>query len=279
MIDPSVANALGSILTTVEQSLHRWERGDCQRVISSSSQGDTSLFSSFFGKPRIHHQLPEHLEGDLDDDDESVLAPLLEKSKRPLLRDLTVDPSTLCKAACAFQRLSKKHPYVKGGWTLTRVAVRLLSSKDARLMKECSIHDIARLCEATVLSEADGHGRELITGLFARKVLQVLNSALDDELDQKVDSSIDLTAASPPEKSSLLLSLGQLGAKHYSSDDAKHSAYKKMRLESNSPLLSKHEIHSLDLSSTLKLVSVLFILICLTIILTHTLNPSSEVLS
>ena len=257
MMDSSVANALGSILTTVEQSLHRWERGGSQRILSSSPRqgSDRSIFSSFFGKPRINHQLLEHLEGDIDDDDESILAPLIEKSKRPLLRDLTVDPSTLCKAACAFQRLCKKYPFMKGGWTITRVAVRLLSSKDARLMKECSIHDISRLCEATVLSDADGHGRELITGLFARRVLQLLNDVLDIEPDKTVESSIKLANASGPEKSSLLLSLGQLGAKHRLKDDAKHTAYKKMRLVSNTPLLSTDEVSSLDGSLSLKLVS------------------------
>lgn len=256
MINLSVADALGSILATVEQSLYRWERGTVPT--SSNQASEASVFSSFFGKPRLNHQLLEHMLNDGEDEDESVLGPLLQRSGKPLLRDLSVDPSTLCKAACAFQRLSKKHPYMKGGWTLTRVAVRLLSSKNARLMKECSIHDIVRLCEATALGEADGHGRELITGLFARKVLQVLNDSLDCATE-KTDSSIDVSTASPSELCSLLWSLGELGAKHYLSDDARHSAYKRMRLVSETSLLSQDQVKALDCSSALKLVSILLI--------------------
>lgn len=253
MITLTVADALGSILATVEHSLHRWERGTVPSSLNQASEA--SVFSSFFGKPRLNHQLLEHMLNDGEDDDESALGPLLEKSRKPLLRDLSVDPSTLCRAACAFQRLSKSHPYMKGGWTLTRVAVRLLSSKNARLMKECSIHDIVRLCEATVLCEADGHGRELITGLFARKVLQVLNESLDSASEE---SSIDVSMASASELSSLLWSLGELGAKHHQIDDARHSAYKRMRLVSEVSLLSQDQVKSLDCSSTLKLVSMAY---------------------
>jgi hypothetical protein len=256
MMTLSAADALGSILATVEQSLHRWERGECNRAMPSPNQNnDASVFSSFFGKSRLNQQLLEHMLIDGEDEDDSVLAPLLEESRKPLLKDLSLDPSTLCKAACSLQRLSRAYPNMKGGWTITRVAVRLLSSKNAQLMKECSIHDISRLCEATVLSEADGHGRELITGLFARKVIQVLNDSLDSTAE-KQDGCIEVSAASSRELCLLLWSLGELGAKHYRNDDARHLAYKKMRLVSEAPLLSKDQIESLDFSSSLKLVSI-----------------------
>jgi hypothetical protein len=255
----SVAVALGRILATVEQSLHRWERGDCKILFrdntSSSLGSDVSLFSSFFGRPRVNQPLLEQMLSDDGDDDDSVLAPLLEKSRRPLLRDLSVDPSTLCKAACAFQRLSVEHPHIKGGWTLTRVAIRLLCSKDARLMRECSIHDIARLCEAAVRSDADGHGRELITGLFAHKVVQVLNESLEQGGDAKIDSSIDFTEASPSEISLLLWALGELGTKHTLNDETRRSAYKKMYLVAVTPFLTRDQVKSLDVSSAMKLVS------------------------
>jgi hypothetical protein len=252
----SVGVALGRILATVEQSLHRWERGDCQSPIvdNGSLSSDASVFSSFFGKPRMNLAILEQMGSDHDNEDELELAPLLEKSHRPMLRDLSVDPSTLCKAACGFQRLSAKHPHIKGGWTLTRVAVRLLSSKDARLMRECSIHDIVRLSEAAVLSDVDGHGRELITGLFARKVVQVLNEALDSGRDGK-SGSVDVAAATPSEVCTLLWALGELGAKHSLDDEASHSAYKKMRLIAGTPLLTRDQVKSLDVSSAIKLVS------------------------
>eukprot|EP00980_Cylindrotheca_fusiformis_P007972 scaffold1697_cov120-Cylindrotheca_fusiformis.AAC.54 len=189
---------------------------------------------------------------DGEDEDDSPLGPLLQKSRKPLLRDLSVDPSTLCRAACAFQRLSKQYPYMKGGWTLTRVAIRLLSSKNARLMKECSIHDIVKLCEATVLCEADGQGRELITGLFARKVLQVLNESLDCEQKEET-STIDLSRASSSELCTLIWALGELGTKHHRSDESRHSAYKRMRLVAPTPLLSQEQVKKLECSSVVKL--------------------------
>jgi hypothetical protein len=259
--DGSVAIALGRILATVEHSLHRWERGECQSHLqdkddSLSLGNDASVFSSFFGKPRLNLPLLEQVVTDQDDEDESLLATILDATRRPMLQDLSIDPSTLCKAACAFQRLSAKHRHINAGWTLTRVAVRLLSSKDARLMRECSINDIVRLCEATVLNDVDGHGRELITGLFARKVVQVLNDALDKGGDGGADSSINVASASPYEISTLLWALGELGAKHSLSDEARHSAYKKMRLVSAVPLLTKDEVKLLDASAVIKLVSI-----------------------
>lgn len=253
MINLSVSDALGSILASVEQSLHQWERG--KTSTTQYDTRDTSVFSSFFGKPRLKQQLLEHALNDGEDEEESALAPILEKSRKPLLRDLTVDPTTLCKAACGYQRLSKRHPYMKGAWTLTRVAIRLLASKNARLMKECSVHDVIRLCEATVLAEVDGHGTDLVTGLFARKVLQVLNAAVDNGSKAK-DSSIDMSQASSTEICTLLWSLGELGVKHHFHDDAKRSAYKRMHFVCESALLSASEIDTLKLPSILKLVSI-----------------------
>ena len=252
MITLSVADALGSILAAVEQSLHQWERG--KTSITQYETRDASVFSSFFGLPRLKQQLLEHALNDGEDEDESDWTPILEKSRKPLLRDLTVDPATLCKAACGYQRLSRKYPNMKGAWSLTRVAIRLLASKNARLMKECSIHDVISLCEATVLAEGDGHGTDLVTGLFARKVLQLLNAAIDNGSEAK-DSSIDVTQASSTEICILLWSLGELGVKHRFHDDAKCSAYKRRHFACESALLSVSEIDDLEFPSLLKLVS------------------------
>jgi hypothetical protein len=217
--------------------------------------------------------LLEQTVGDHDDDDDNELAPTVKKSRRPLLRDLSVDPSTLCKAACAFQRLLVKHPEIKGGWKLTNVAIRLLTSKNARLMKECSVHDIVRLCEAAVRSDQEGHGRELITGLFAHKAVQVLNEILDESANgKKQTTSIRIGAASPAEMATLVWALGDLGVKHALPDDSRQTAYKKLRLVTDTPLLTAEEVHLLDLSSAAKLVSNVpttgsyhfdYILICL----------------
>ncbi len=233
--------ALGKILAAAEHSLHRWERVDFAKDVSSvDSYVESPLFSSFFGKSRINLPILEQAINDDDDDDDMALAPL-GRSQRPKLRDLMIDPSTLCKAACGFQRLSKEHQFIKGGWTFTRVAVRLLSSKNARLMKECSIHDIVRLCEAAVLSDVDGHGRELIIGLFARQVVKVLNEVLDDE--KQHSTSIDIETASSTELSTLIWTLGEMGVKYSA---GKHVAGKKMRLEFADPLLRAIRLKSLD---------------------------------
>jgi hypothetical protein len=229
--------ALGKILAAAEHSLHKWERVDSAKdVASTESHVESPLFSSFFGRPRINLPILEQAVNDDDDEDDQFLAPL-GRSRRPKLRDLMIDPSTLCKAACGFQRLSKEHPYIKGGWTFTRVAVRLLSSKNARLMKECSIHDIVRLCEAAVLSDVDGHGRELIIGLFARQVAKVLNEVLEDGTLH--DTSIDIETASSTEIATLIWTLGEMGVKY---SPSKH----KMRLAFAEPLLQRIRVKSLD---------------------------------
>lgn len=252
MISLSVADALGSILAAVEQSLHQWERG--KTSTTQYDARDASVFSSFFGLPRLKQHLLGHALNDGEDEDENAFIPILEKSRKPLLRDLTVDPATLCKAASGYQRLSRKYPNMKGAWTLTRVAIRLLASKNARLMRECSIHDVISLCEATVLAGVDGHQTDLVIGLFARKVVQLLNAAVCSGSEAE-DSFIDVSQASSTEICTLLLSLGELGVKHYLHDDARRSAYKRMHFVCESALLSASEIDNLELPPLLKLVS------------------------
>jgi hypothetical protein len=146
---------------------------------------------------------------------------------------------------------------MKGGWTLTRVALRLLTSRDARLMRECSINDIVRICEAAALTDAGGHGRELLLGLFARKLLQVLNQSL--EKGKTADVLFDVSEASPAEISTLLWALGELGARHSlpADNEAGELAYKKMRLVSGKPLLSQENVKHLDVQSSMKLVSLI----------------------
>jgi hypothetical protein len=244
--------ALGQILATTEMSLQRWERGECgSDAPSPGSHSDGSVFSSFFGRPRLNLPILELvMGGDDEDDSDDFLAPLLKRSKRPKLKDLSIDPSTLCKASCGFQRLSAIHPHIKGGWTMTRVAVRLLSSKNGRLMRECSIHDLVRLCEATVLGDVDGHGRELIIGLFARQLVAVLNETLDDK--KQTDFFID--TATSPEIAIFIWSLGELGVKALRPGEQSHMANRKMRLVTFEPFLSALNVKELDLNSIHRLI-------------------------
>jgi hypothetical protein len=252
VLDISEMMALGKVLATAEHSLHRWERVDfATDVASAESHVDSPLFSSFFGRPRRNLAILEQAVNDDDDEDDIVLAPL-GRSQRPKLRDLMIDPSTLCKAACSFQRLSTKHPYIKGGWAFTRVAVRLLSSKNARLMKECSIHDIVRLCEAAVLSDVDGHGRELIIGLFARQVVKVLNEVLEG--GNQHDTSINIGSASSSEISTLIWALGEMGVKCSSAGHSEQLSNKKMRLIFTEPLLDCIQVELLDIVALERLI-------------------------
>jgi hypothetical protein len=124
-------------------------------------------------------------------------------------------------------------------------------------MKECSIHDIVRLCEAAVLSEVAGHGRELVIGLFARKVVCVLNDALDTSDPRKAASSIDVARASSTEIATLLWTLGELGVKHSLPDETRHSAHKRMRLVTEKRLLTRDQLKTLDTHSIVRLVSFL----------------------
>eukprot|EP00536_Pseudo-nitzschia_multiseries_P000582 jgi/Psemu1/62719/estExt_Genemark1.C_70144 len=245
LLDSYDTMALGRILAAAEHSLHRWERVDFATDIAAvESNVESSLFSTFFGRPRVNLPLLEQSVNDDDDEDDMALAPL-GRSQRPKLRDLMIDPSTLCKAACGFNRLSKKHPYIRGGWTFTRVAVRLLSSKNARLMKECSIHDIVRLCEAVVMSDVDEQGRELIIGLFARQVVKVLNEVLEG--DSQHETSIDIKSASSSELSTLIWALGGMGVKYMPACNGKNSPSKKTRLAYAQPFLRNIRVRSLNL--------------------------------
>eukprot|EP00934_Nitzschia_sp_Nitz4_P005833 Nitzschia sp. Nitz4//scaffold13_size275219//181877//185890//NITZ4_000891-RA/size275219-augustus-gene-0.269-mRNA-1//-1//CDS//3329536065//5823//frame0 len=260
--DSSVAFSLGRILSTVERSLNEWERGDCaypKIANKATTQGTyTALFSSFFGRSKGNQPLLEQAFESRDDDDDNSIS---SRSRLPLLRDLPVDPSTLCKAACAFQRLLIKHPEIKGGLKLTDVAVRLLSSKSARLMRECSIHDIVRILEAAVHSDAEGYGRQLSTGRFVYRIVQVLNEALDDDSgNDSVSRNIKLEAASPSEIATLFWALGCLGVRHTREDDVPESAYKRLRLVSKRILLSVQQVQSMSTNDSLKLLKGLILM-------------------
>jgi hypothetical protein len=247
-LKPSEISALGRLVATIDMSLHRWERGQCgNNSPSQGSHSDASIFSSFFGRPRINLPVLEFvLGGEEEEEEDSLLATLPQKTNRPKLQDLSIDPATLCKASCNFQRLSKYHPYINSGWSMTRVTVRLLASKNGRLMKECSIHDLIRLCEATVLSEVDGHGRELIIGLFARQLVSLLNKAVEDTSGENSGSAIVLADITSSEAATLVWTLGELGVKVSPSAEGNQNANRKLRIISLEPVISKINVESLD---------------------------------
>ena len=212
------------------------------------------MFSSFFGKSRTG--ILEQIISEHDASEEADTRILDGKSHRPLLKDLTVDPATLCKAACVFEKLRQQHPAWECGWSLTRVTLRLLASREAKLMRECSFSDLVLICEAAALVDARSLDRESTIGLFAHRAVQVMNELLESRQDTGGSSFSLLHDTSPKSICTMIWSLGSLGAKWMDAAEENDTrlAYKKMRVISWSPLLTLAEVDQLDPRSTSKLV-------------------------
>ncbi|KAL3906954.1 MAG: hypothetical protein SGILL_009069 [Bacillariaceae sp.] len=121
--------------------------------------------------------------------------------------------------------------------------VRLMASKNGRLLKEISIHDLVRLCEAAVLNHVDGHGRELIVGLFARQVVSLLNDALAN--GENKSSAIVLADITSSEAATLIWVLGELGVKVSPPEDSSQSN-RKMKIDTLEPIVSKIKVELID---------------------------------
>lgn len=251
---PLVAESLGRILAVIESSLLEWERGPLSKTTSEhSKRADDSLhFSTFFGKsrfplPLLNQRIHEH-------EDEDDRQKTNKKKSLPLLRDLPVDPSSLCKLSSAYSRLSHGQRNVVGGWTFVRVAVRLLSSKNGQLMEQCPLVDVIGLCHACAISDVNGRERGQVVRLFAGRVIAFMNQALDPDDETNGKASARLARATPWEVATLLWSVSELGARHYTADDNRHLAHRKLRLITDRPILTVDEIQSLSAASTLNLV-------------------------
>jgi len=268
MIGPQEIRSLGIVLSTAEDCLDRWERGLNRGPRKGSSNErhvgrDASRFSSFFGRPvtvnmpvldeRFGDTTADVERGDGNEEDSMKLSG--ERGTLPLLRHLSIDPSTLCKAACAFSRLAAHNSHITTNHCLTRVAVRLLSSKNGRLLKECTIHDIVRICEAVALSYESSHERDVSIGLFSRKIVQSLNSHLNLMSDDNMKALFGFDSATPAQLATLLWSLGQLGVKHRVQIDEIDSAYRRLHLIAPKRLLTMDQIASLDIDQLVLLLT------------------------
>lgn len=213
---------------------------------------DSFHYSTFFGRrfpfPLLNHGVNEHE----DEDDEDISHQM--DRKLPLLRDLTVDPSSLCKLASGFSSLSQNQPNIVGGWTFLRVAIRLLASKNGQLMEQCPIQDVIRLCHACAMRKTNGREQEQVLHLYARRVVQFMNEALDPDRDAHGKAADRLAHASPWEISILIWSLGELGARHFTTDENRRLAYRKLHLVTDRPLLTEEQLQSLSATSTANLV-------------------------
>lgn len=234
---PLVADALGRVLSTVETSLLQWESGSgCYAVSTDSVNKESTRFASFFGRSRFHIPFLDHKDDESEDVDESHPRPLKGKKHLPLLRDLPIDPSTLCKAACSFAILPLSYPAIKGSETLLRIALRLLTSRNGRLLQECPRQDVIRLCEAVATNESP-YGREQI-GLFTRRVVRLLNESDEESADS-------LSSNSPRDIACLVWSLGELGVKHQPGQIDTASAHRRLQLVRELPFLSEDQVRSL----------------------------------
>lgn len=248
---------LGQVQATIEGSLLRWESGQhiASKERSQDKVSESVRFTPLFGQSRFSLPFLDHRVGDYDDEESMNVSPDSSKSTLPALRDLTVDPATLCKVAFTFCELGPNHPNIRGAGVLLRIATRLLTSKNGQLMKECKTEDIVRLCYACAKAlassgnEINGEDREFILRHFLRRVVQLLNDSYEDSggKDYRTPSLFD--DLPPSDLVALLWSLGELGVRFEEGNDHSRHAHRKLYLIMKKPWLSTEQLKTLSESS------------------------------
>lgn len=203
VLSGATVQSFGRIQETIEASLLRWESGQ-KNVTASQQHKEGGLFSrlpsTFFGRARSRRLslLNLKISDDEDDDDGNTT------SAKPTLKDLTVDPATLSKLCFGLAQVSRNHQQIIGSEQILRVASRLFSSKNGRLLSECSHKDVIRMCCACVDTmklagkELRGSDREFVLRQFPRRVAQLINTPL-------LDGRSYLDDLSPEDVSAMLL--------------------------------------------------------------------------
>jgi len=253
VLSGSTVQSFGRIQETIEASLLRWESGQ-KNVTASQQHKEGGLFSrfpsTFFGKARSNRLslLDLKISDDDDEDDDAT------KSK-PTLKDLTVDPATLSKLCFGLAQVSRNHQQIVGSEQILRVASRLFSSKNGRLLSECSHKDVIRMCCACVDTmklagkELRGSDREFVLRQFPRRVVQLINTPLSDGRSYLDDLS-------PEDVSAMLFALGELGIKSSRrSTESPETEHRRLRIVPSCPVLSEEMLESLSLTSVANLVT------------------------
>lgn len=209
---------------------------------------EPSKFVAFLGRSRFALRFfDQRIENSLDDSQDAQ--ELAKKSSRmPLLRDVPVDPLSLCKLSSAICKLA--HQFDKSliqSGVLTRISLRLFASHDGRLLRECPLPDLVRLAEAAALS-MEGAAARSLTGHFTRKVLHIINEMPSDE------SGFIWLDLGPDDLSGLLWSLGQLGATFHGADQDRLTAHRRLHLAVK-PRLLLQTLDSFSISKTIRMVS------------------------
>lgn len=241
--DQVLSLAVGKCLSAIEASLLDWESGTEAPRLEDASGGHS--FSSFFGRARY---LVPLLDQSMDDptedgDDLSLLLAARKKTALPMLKDLPLDPSTMCKLTCSFAKLHSHNVGLNNGETLARVALRLMTSRGSRLLRECPLHDLVRLCGAIATTDLS-LGRERIN-LFVRRVVQLLNTM-----------DFERNPLRPSERARLIWSLGRLGVKYAAEKENSATAHRRLQLTAVAPLVSGAELRNLTEKSLSQMVSV-----------------------
>lgn len=161
--------------------------------------------------------------------------PTITKTSRlPLLKELPLDPSTLCKLTCSFVILRKHHASIDAGDRLCKTALRLLTSRSGRLLRECPMHDLVRLCDAVATSGMSIAGRERISN-FVRRFVHYLNDLPSSDSDASFPLSSQHIV-------SLVWSLGELGVRYNPDKEQSATAYRRLQLVAEIPCLSKSQL-------------------------------------
>lgn len=235
----------------IESSLIHWERGRYQGTKSPNQnaleQKEPTRFASFLGRSRRYFPLlDQYLDECFDEGDSPLSSSHAQKARLPLLRDLHIDPLTLCKVASCFSKLASETSVFRTRDTLVSISMRLLVSRNARLLKELPLCDILPLLEAVALADSLC-GREL-TGLFTRKVLNYIHHLPRDALGAFVH------CLRPSEFAVFLWSLGKLGVK-YCPSEYKSSSHRRLQLVAKPQFLNPSKVVGLPLKSLVRLVS------------------------
>eukprot|EP00566_Odontella_aurita_P001936 CAMPEP_0113546088 /NCGR_PEP_ID=MMETSP0015_2-20120614/11616_1 /TAXON_ID=2838 /ORGANISM="Odontella" /LENGTH=1827 /DNA_ID=CAMNT_0000446513 /DNA_START=106 /DNA_END=5586 /DNA_ORIENTATION=- /assembly_acc=CAM_ASM_000160 len=248
----------GKLTSTIKASLLRWENGQCSngsREVDETAR-DSVDETPIFGRPRLSLPFLDLLVSHDDDDVEetsSIRHYMQQQGSLPSLRDLTVDPSTLCKVAYGLSTLPAKQslglPQSFSGMSCLRIATRLFASKHGRLLRECNIRDLVRLCCAcanTIGATRDNFSsadQEFVFRHFPRRVVQLLNEN-ESLLGQLSASNL----------ADLVWALGELGVQESRNAKNGETEYKKLRLAAKLPALSESQLEVVPPSCTLNLL-------------------------
>lgn len=242
---PRATLDVGVLLATIETSLLFWESMTTSSVRQDEPEGEfereSVRFASFFGRTRFHFPLLDQTKDETSPEDlDEFFVP--SKSRLPLLREIPVDPSTLCKLASSLFMYSGRIQNLDEAFIFSKVTVRLLASRSGRLLRACPVPDLVKLCNTVALSNA-GINRETV-GLFVRRLLRLLNE------ERRL-----LRTASAEERSTLLFSLGELGAKYATDSEDSASAYRRLQWIDPTHFLRLDDLKKISDDGLLKSVS------------------------